>query len=298
MVDYPAPMAEGRDRNRVVRRVAAILISAVALAGCGGGEDPESMTRGEGIELAARLPSDDALNIAIADVAGIRESIGMKPGTIPPSGNDDHDLVFLDEIKPALGIVVSGAFPQPIVDEAMRRATWVAGVAGDKGVTAIAIEGDPADFEALLTEAGLTEDDGEWVAGDDDYAIAIGEGLIVFADDPGDAKPVIENDDSDPPEELDQLDGDGQLITLSRFGADCVDAIATTDTPGENGEVAFFTTATPDPGKITGDGVNGDRTRTEGDSARVSIPAAEDPIDEPPALRVLQVFGIDYDCDA
>ena len=294
-------MAEGRHRSALSWRTASALallaLVTTGAAGCGG-SDKDPATRGEGIALAARLPSDDALNIAIADVDGIREAIGLKEGESPPTGDDDADLAFLNEISPALGIVVSGAFPQTVVDRALERADWIAGVAGDEGVTAVSVSGGSADMEADLEAAGLTEDDGEWVPEDDEYAIALGDGLVVFADDPGDAKPVVEKDDGDPPEELDQLDGDGKLITLARFGAECVDAIATIDTPGENGEIAFFTTATPDPGRISGDDVNQDRTRIEEDSARVSIPAAETPAEEPPALNALSTFSVDYDCDA
>jgi hypothetical protein len=292
---------EGRSRGGLVRRsaVAVVALSAALLpvAGCGGGGD-DGEPHSHGIELASRLPSDDALNVAIADVTAIRKSIGMAPGAVPPTKNDDHDLSFLDEISPALGVVGSGVFPQSIVDAALARTGWIAGVAGDEGVTAFSISGDSADLVGTLEAAGLKEDGGEYVDDDGNYAIALGDGLIVFADDPGDAEAVVDKDDGDVPEELVELDGDGQLITLSRFGADCVDAVATTDTPGENGEIAYFTTATPDPAKISGDGVNSDRTRIEGGSARVSIPAAESPADEPPALKALQTFAVDYDCDA
>ena len=268
------------------------------LSGCGGGGDVTEK-HSEGVELAARLRSDDALNIAIANVTGIRRSLGMNTGAIPPTGSDDDDLVFLDEVGPALGIVRSGSFPRPIVDEALRRARWIAGVAGDQGATAISVSGDAADFGPMLTAAGLQEGDGEYVAPDDRYAIALGDGLVVFADDPGDAKPVIERDDGQVPAELDQLDGDGQLITLARFGADCIDAVATADTPGKDGEIAFFTTATPDPEKITGPGTD-ELTggRVVSDSARVRVPAAREPADEPPALTALRSFSVDYDCDA
>ncbi len=171
-------------------------------------------------------------------------------------------------------------------------------MAGDRGVTAFEVSGDTAGFEPLLRAAGLTEEDGEWVDEDGGIAIALGDGLVVFADDPGDARSVVEDDPGDAPEELEQLDGEGELITLARFGADCVDVIATIDTPGEEGEVAFFTTATPDSSKITGDGLATTRTRVEGDSARITIPVAREPIDEPPALTALQELKVDYDCDA
>lgn len=277
---------------------ALALAGLLALTGCGGGGDEEEASQSQAIELASRLPSDDALNVAIADVTAIRKTLGMPPGSIPPTNSDDHDLSFLEEVSPALGILNSGEFPQPVIDEALQRAGWVAGVAGDRGVTAFTVSGDTAGFEPLLRDAGLTDEDGEWVDDGGDIAIALGDGLIAFADDPGDAKPVVEDDPGDAPEELEQLDGEGELITLARFGADCVDAIATIDTPGEDGEVAFFTTATPDTSKITGDGIATTRARVEGDSARISIPAAREPIDEPPALTALQELKVDYDCDA
>lgn len=268
------------------------------LGGCGGGGGGVTEKHSQGVELAAQLRGDDALNIAIADVTGIRRTLGMKSGAIPPTRSDDDDLVFLDEIGPALGILRGGSFPRPIVDEAVQRAGWIAGVAGDQGATAISISGDAADFEPMLIAAGLELSDGEYVAPDDQYAIALGDGLIVFADDPGDAKAVVERDDGNVPAELDQLDGDGQLITLARFGADCIDAVATADTPGKAGEIAFFTTATPDPDKITGTGNETVRARVVGDSARVRVPAATEPGDEPPALTALRNFSVDYDCDA
>lgn len=301
-MDYPAPMVEGqRRRGRSGRRagaLAALAIAVLTVTGCGGGSDKDPAERGAGIALAARLPSDNALYVTIADVAGIRKTLDMPKGAIPPTDDDETDLAFLREVDPALGILQSGTFPQSVVDEALSRSSFVASVAGDEGVTAFTISGDSSDFEPLLTQAGLTEDGDEWVADDDEFSIALGEGLVVFADDPGDAGPVVENDDADPPEELDQLDGDGELITFSKAGADCIKAVATTDTPGENGEVAFFTTATPDPSKITGAGVNEDRTRIENDSARVSIPRADEVTQEPPAFTALQNFSLSYDCDA
>ena len=277
---------------------AALPLTAIALAGCGGGGGDDELVHGPGVELAARLPSDDALNIAIADVTAIRKHLDMKPHSIPPTDDDGADLAFLDEIGAALGIVSTGTFPQPIVDAALRRAGWIAGVAGDQGVTAISIGGNGAGLRSMLAEAGLQEEDGEWVQEDGDYAIALGDGLIVFADDPGDAKPVIEDDPDDVPDQLAALDGDGDLITLARFGADCVEAVGTADTPGEDGEVAFFTTATPDPDKITSDSDEIGKGRVVGDSARAQVAAAADPAGEPPALRAVQQFDVHYDCDA
>lgn len=281
------------------RRGWAIVLAVLlgALGGCGGGEDEAPATRSPGVALAARLPSDDALNIAIADVTAIRRTLGMPAGSIPPTRSGDDDLVFLNEIAPALGVVGSGEFPQPIVDAALKRAGWVAGVAGDEGVTAFKISGSTTDFKPMLRAAGMKEDDGEWVAEDGEFAIALGEELIAFADDPGDAKPVVADDPHDPPEELDQLDGDGELITLARFGAACIDAVATIDTPGLDGEVAFFTTATPDPGKVSASGVSAARPRVVGDAVRVPVWAAAGPRGEPPALLALQRGKVDYDCD-
>lgn len=246
--------------------------------------------------LAARLPSDNALNIAIADVTAIRRTLGMPPGSIPPTRSGDDDVAFLDEVTPALGVVGSGEFPQPIVDAALKRAGWVAGVAGDEGVTAFAVSGETRDFRNMLRDAGLRPDDGEYVAEGGEFAIALGDGVIAFADDPGDAASVIDDEPGDPPEELEQLDGDGELITLARFGASCIDAVATIDTPGHDGEVAFFTTATPDPGKITTKRIPAPQARVTGDSARVRIPAARRPTEEPPALKALQGSEVDYDC--
>lgn len=275
--------------------IAALATVLLLVAGCGSDDQPEP-PRGAGVELAARLPSTDALNVAIADVTGIRSTLGMPAGSIPPTKSGDDDIVFLDEITPALGIVASGEFPQQIVDAALRRAGWVAGVAGDEGVTAFAISGDGADFRRMMRDAGLTEDDGEYVPEDEGYAIAIGDGLIAFADDPGDAEPVVTDEPGDAPEELEQLDGDGALITLARFGASCVDAVATIDTPGREGEIAFFTTATPDPAKVTAKGFPAEGSRVVGDSVRVTVPAAKGPRGEPPALLALQSARVDYDC--
>jgi len=278
---------------------AAIALAAllIAVTGCGGGDEEERTAHSEGVALAARLPSDDALNIAIADVTAIRRTLGMRAGAIPPTSSDEDDLAFLNEVSPALGVVASGEFPKPVVDAALRRAGWIAGVAGDEGVTAFKISGDAADLKPMLRDAGMKPDDGEWVAADNEFAIAIGDGLLAFADDPGDARPVVADDPGDPPEELDQLDGDGELITLARFGAACIDAVATIDTPGLAGEVAFFTTATPDPDRVKGDGIATGRARVVGDAVRVPIRAAADPSGEPPALLALQADKLDYDCD-
>lgn len=293
---------EGQERCTLSWRstlaFAALATVLAVFTGCGGGDAQEMADHSAGIELAARLPSDDALNVAVADVVAIRQALGMRPGSIPPTHSGEDDLVFLDEIAPALGVVQSGEFPRPVVDAAMRRARWIAGVAGDKGVTAFAIDGDSAELEPTLLAAGMVDDDGEYVAEDGAFAVALGDGLVVFADDPGDAKPVVEREDGEAPEELIQLDGDGDLITLARFGADCVDAVGTADSPGEPGEIAFFTTATPDTSKITSENPESGSTRITGDSARITIPAAADPQDNPPALQALQSFEVDYDCAA
>ena len=297
-MEYPAVIVERSFRTGLrAGRAIALAALLIALAGCGGGDGGKAATRSPGVALAARLPSDDALNIAIADVTAIRRTLGMPAGAIPPTKSDEDDLVFLNEITPALGVVASGEFPQPIVDAAMERAGWVAGVAGDEGVTAFKVNGDTSDFKAMLREAGMKEDDGEWVAEDSEFAIALGDGLMAFADDAGDAEPVVADDPGDPPEELGQLDGDGELITLARFGAACIDAVATIDTPGLDGEIAFFTTATPDPGNVTNAGIATARPRVVGDAVRVPVRAADTPAGEPPALLALQSDKIDYDCD-
>ncbi len=288
---------EGSFRNRL-RSGSAIALAGllIALNGCGGEDEGKAVTRTPGVALAARLPSNDALNIAIADVSAIRRTLGMAAGAIPPTKSDADDVTFLNEITPALGIVASGEFPQPIVDAALKRTGSIAGVAGDEGVTAFKVSGDTSDFKPMLRAAGMRDEEGEWVAEDGGFAIALGDRLIAFADDPGDAKPVVSADPHDPPEELVQLDGDGELITLARFGAACIDAVATIDTPGLDGEIAFFTTATPDPGKISAVGGGASRPRVVGDSARILIWAADDPAGEPPALLALQHDRIDYDC--
>lgn len=286
-----------RSRPRTGSAVAAIAL-LIAFAGCGGSDaEKQAATHSPGLALAARLPSNDALNIAIADVTAIRKTLGMPAGSIPPTRSGDDDLVFLNEVTPALGVVGSGEFPQQIVDATLKRAGWVAGVAGDEGVTAFKVSGETTDFKPMLRDAGMKEDDGEWVADDKGFAIALGDGLIAFADDPGDAKPVVADDPGDPPEELNQLDGDGELITLARFGAACIDAVATIDTPGLDGEVAFFTTATPNPANVSAGSIDAARPRVVGAAVRVPILAASGPRGEPPALRALQRGKVDYDCD-
>ncbi len=297
-MEYAGVVVEGSFRSGLQAGWAVALATLlIALAGCGGGGERRAATRSEGVALAARLPSDDALNIAIADVAAIRKTLGMPAGAIPPTRSDEDDLIFLNEIAPALGVVASGEFPQPIVDAALKRAGWVAGVAGDEGVTAFKVSGDTSDFKPMMRDAGIKFEDGEWVAEDNEFAIALGDGLIAFADDPGDAEPVVDDDPGEPPEELEQLDGDGELITLARFGAACIDAVATIDTPRLDGEIAFFTTATPDPGNVTSDGVATSRPRVVGDAIRVPVQAADDPAGEPPALLALQGDKVNYDCD-
>ncbi len=177
----------------------------------------------------------------------------------------------------------------------MRRARWIAGVAGDEGVTAFAIDGDSADLENTLTTAGMVEDGGEYVPEDGDFAVALGQGLVVFADDPGDAKPVVEKEDGKAPE-LVQLDGDGDLITWPASAPPAWTRSAPLTTPGKPGEIAFFDR---DP-RCLEHHLRRSRagpTRVTGDSARITIPKAQEPQDEPPALLALQSFKIgDYDC--
>lgn len=249
----------------------------------------------ESAELAARLPSDGALNIAIADVDAIRASIGMKPGTAPPTRSDEDDLTFLAETAPALGILGTGDVPPPIVDAVLERASSIASVTGDRAATAISAPGDRT-FEGLLRATGLREDDAAFVAEDDAYAVAIGDGVIAIAEDGGAAKSIVDESDGDLPDPLNQIDGDGELITLARFGASCLDWVATSDSVGANGEIAFFTNASPDPDRIETTRLPPREPRIVGDSARIEVPAARDPSEEPPALMALIDHLVDYDC--
>ena len=252
----------------------------------------------EGAELAARLPSDDALNIAIVDVDAVRESIGMEPGSTPPTGSAEDDLAFLGETGPALGYLQAGEIPTAIQDAALEQARAIATVTGDRAATAIATSTDIVEFENLLRSAGLQEEDAAFVPDDDGYAVAIGGGVIAIADDAGSAASIIEKTGGELPEPLDQIDGDGELVTLARFGASCVDSIATSDSVGEEGEVAFFTNATPDPARIETSEPPPETPRIVGDSARVKIAAAANPSQGPPAVQALTNLAVSYDCDS
>lgn len=276
--------------------VTALLVS-VTLASCGGGDEPAA-NLSEGGELAARLPADDALNIAIVDVSAVRESLGMKAGSAPPTASDADDLAFLGETGPALGILEAGRVPAPVVDGIIERASAIASVTGDRAATAISTSEDVAAFEELLRSSGLQEEDAAFVPPDGTYAIATGEGVIAVAEDAGGATAIVEETSGQLPEPLDQVDGDGQLVTLARFGAGCLDSVATSDSVGEDGEVAFFTDATPDSARIETTEGEPLQPRVVGDSARVHVAAAEDPSDEPPALQALTNLTINYDCDS
>lgn len=272
------------------------LAASLAFASCGG-EETDTRDLSEGAALAARLPSDGALNIAIADVDAIRSSIGMKPGTAPPTQSDEDDLTFLAETAPALGILGTGDVPPPVVDAALERASSIASVTGDRAATAISAQSDET-FEGLLRATGLRENDAAFVAENDAYAVAIGDGVIAIAEDGGAARSIIEETGDDLPDPLMQIEGDGELVTLARFGASCLDWVATSDSVGATGEVAFFTNASPDPERIETTGLPPGKPRIVGDSARVEVPAARGPSEEPPALLALIDHLVDYDCDA
>jgi hypothetical protein len=267
------------------------------LAGCGGGgnEKPDGLS--DGAHLAARLPTDSALNIAMVDVDAVQSSLGMGPKAAPPTGSTESDQAFLGETGPALGIVQGGHVPTPIADALITQAHSVASVTGDRAVTAISTSTGPAAFEDLLRKSGLVEDDNStFVPEDGTYAIAIGDGVIAIAESPGDARSVIEQTDGEVPHALDEMDGDGQLVTLARYGANCIDSIATSDSVQRPGEVAFFTSATPDAAKVVSTDSKAEDPHVVGDSARLTIAAANDPSQEPPALKALLDLEVDYDC--
>lgn len=277
--------------------VTLLAVAALAVSGCGGGEEePDDLRDGAG--LASRLPIDDALNIAIVDLAAVRRSVGMAPHEAPPTGDQDADEAFLAEAGPALGMVQGGAIPNLIEDALVRRADAVASVTGDKAVTAISTPLRPGEIRGLLRSNALEEgDDQTWVAEDGTFAIAFGPGVVAVAETPGDARSVIERTDGKIPRTLGQIQGDGQLVTLARFGASCVDSIGTSDSLNRPGEVSFFTNATPDAARVISRDEPPARPRVVGDSARVSVHAADVPGREPPALRALEAGRVDYDCD-
>lgn len=266
------------------------------LAGCGGGDDP-APELSEGGRLAARLPSDGALSITIADVEGVRESLGMESGTVPPTGSDEGDLTFLLMVGSGSAIVEQGVLPEPVLDALLTDARAIASVAGDGDATAISTAADLGAFEEILLASGLTaEGEGGFASESGEYAIATGDGLVAVADSVAAARSIVENPGDEIPDELEQLDGDGQLVNLVRFGSDCVEATGTVDSVGEPGEVAFFTAVTPDPAAV--DPVEGSdaEPRVVGDSVRTEVPAAKDAIDEPVARNALTLFDVSYDC--
>jgi hypothetical protein len=269
----------------------------LALAGCGGGGDDPPERLDEIGHLAARLPTGDALNIAVVDVAAVRRAIGMEPGAAPPTGSKEDDQEFLAETNPAMGIIQSVGFPTVIGDDLTARARLVASVTGDRDATAIATTRPVGTIVPLLREQGLEEeDDSTWVAPDGTYAVALGDHLVGVAESAGDARSIIERTDGEVPDSFEQIDGDGQLVTLARFGASCVDSIGTSDSLHRPGEVSFFTSATPDATRVTTRDEPASEPRVEGDSARVGVQAADDPADEPPALHALEARRVDYDC--
>jgi hypothetical protein len=277
--------------------VALAAVAALLIAGCGSGEEePDDLHGGAG--LASRLPTDDALNIAIVDLAAVRRSLGMPPHAAPPTGEQDVDQTFLSETGPALGMLQGGMIPNLIEDALVRDADTVASVSGDKAVTAISTTAGPGSMSDLMRSNGLEEqDDDVWVAADGSYAIAFGPGVVGLAESPGDARSVVERTDGKIPKALAEIQRDGQLVTLARFGASCVESIGTSDSIHRPGEVSFFTSATPDASRIVTKDEPASEPRVVGDSARVTLHAADRPGGEPPALKALEAERVDYDCD-
>ena len=268
------------------------------LLGCGGAGDEKPAGLSNGAHLAARLPTDDALNIAVVDVNAVRRGLGMGARAAPPTGSRGHDQAFIGETGPALGILQGGVVPAPIVDNLLTQARSVASVTGDRAATAISTRDDPARLESLLRSSGLKEEDESvFVPEDGTYAIAIGARVIAIAESPGDARSILEETDGEVPQALKQIDGDGDLVTVARFGARCIDSIGTSDTVRKAGEVSFFTSTTPDPSRVVSSDEPAAAPHVVGDSARVEVPAAKHPSGEPPALKALESVAVDYDCD-
>jgi hypothetical protein len=276
---------------------ALLALGLLVLPGCGGGGDDPPEQLDEIGHLAARLPTGDALNIAAVDVAAVRRAIGMGPDVAPPTGSREDDQEFLAETNPAMGIVQSVGFPTIIGDELTARARLVASITGDHDATAIATTQPVGTIVPLLRDQGLEEgDDSTWVAPDGTYAVALGDHLVGVAESAGDARSIIERTDGEVPDAFEQIDGDGQLVTLARFGASCVDSIGTSDSLRRPGEVSFFTNASPDATRIITKDEPASAPRVDGDSARVGVQAAADPSEEPPALNALEDHRVDYDC--
>ncbi|MBA2523933.1 MAG: hypothetical protein H0V25_11490 [Solirubrobacterales bacterium] len=263
--------------------------------GCGGHGDPPRHLS-EGAELATRLPSDEALNIGIVDLDAIRDQLGLAPGSSPPSGSAD-DVTFLSEAGPALGFLDSGDVPQPVVESVLEQAHSIASVTGDQAATAVSTSGDPAALEELMRANGLREEDAAFVPEDGAYAIAVANGVVAIAESPGDAASITEKSDGNLPDQLIQIDGQGDVTTLARFGTSCVDSVGTTDALDSAGEVAFFTDAEPDPARIVVTGDPDAVARAVGDSARVRVPAAKEPDGHPAAYQALSRLSVSYDCD-
>ena len=267
----------------------------LAIGGCGGGgsESPDQLSAGG--ELAAHLPADGALNIAVVDVDAIRRSLGLKPGSAPPTGSESNDVAFYNETNPAL-LAMRSEMPPAITTALLAKAHAIASVSGDQAATAISTGAGASESEGLLRSAGMTEEGSAFVSADGGFAIAVSGGLIGIAADAGDARSIVEDPTGDVPSSLAQVDGDGELVTLARFGARCLESIATSDSVDEPGQVVFFTTATPDPARVRSTLQRPTQPRVVGDSVRVAIPAAVDARVGPPALRALSDHRVDYDC--
>lgn len=273
-----------------------VLAFVLPVVGCGGGGSGDEAVS-ESLALAARLPSDGALNVGIVDVDAVRESLGFDPGTTPPTASPDDDLRFFKETGPALGILQGGNVPSPVVKAALAEAQVVASVTGDTAATAISSSSDPASFEDVMTSSGMQEEDGAFVPDDGSFAMAVGDGLIGIAETPGDASAIIDDTSTEVPEPLDQIDGDGELITLARFGASCLDSVTTSDSLGKEGEVAFFTIAEPDPTRIETTETLPEEPTVRGESVRVKVAATKNPAQEPPAYGSLSNLSVSYDCE-
>jgi hypothetical protein len=290
----------GTERKRRILACIGILAAATGMAGCGGGDGVENASETE--QLVARLP-EDALSLSFTDLDAVRADLSL-PADFAPTGGPEEGTggsaaaeAFVRATSGTLGGLPGGG-SEALSSLRIDQAHLIAGVAGGHSATAITTSANPSEIEANLERDGLERDGDALVSEEGGFAVAIGDRIIGIAKNTDDAEAVLESPSHDPAFPVDEIDGDER--TFGRFGSECVEYVATGDTPGEPGEIAYFPVGTPDAGSVVPAGDAGGRVgepTVECDSVRVGIAAAGDPAMEPVASRALETFTVDYSCD-
>lgn len=277
-----------------------IVIAAAYLAGCGGDDEIKGASATE--QLVARLP-DEALSLTFTDLDAVRAALSLPADFAPMSGPEAGTAgsgageAFLRATSRTLGGLPGGG-SAALSSLRIDQAHLIAGVAGGHSATVITTSANPSEVEANLERDGLERDGEALVSEEGGFAVAVGDRIIGVAKNADDAEAVLEAPSHEPAFPVDEVDGDEREFV--RFGSDCIEFVATGDSPGQPGEIAFFPVGAPDAENIVvtddADERVGDPT-VEGDSVRVEIDAGDDPAAEPVAGKALATFVVDYGCD-